>query len=215
MFAYRWLLLDCKREFPFKDMFRVLETLWASLAIDRFDTSSCAEIDDLCPAAIFSRRRSSMVSSISNTILSSRSSSPVPDDLLSEESSLDGRDSGYRDEHVSAMCDLHVRSDTKDSLPVATACLPLEPWLKNFSSIDDDDARLDMFTIFLCMGLLEQHRSSIMHVPTLNADQDDQIGCYFARLVRQNDAKQALQLARHYHRQYVSFQLRLKQLLLF
>ena len=211
MFAYRWLLLDCKREFPFKDMFRVLETLWASLAIDRFDTNACSEIDDLCPASILSHRHSSMVSSITNTILSSRSSSPVPDDLLSDQSSLDGGDSGYRDEHVSPMCDLHVQSD-----PLAagtSSCLPLEQWLKDFSSIDDEDLRSDMFTIFLCMGLLEQHRSSIMHVPTLNADHDDQIGCYFARLVRQNDAKQALQLARHYHRQYVSFQLRLKHLL--
>ncbi|CAF2037875.1 unnamed protein product, partial [Rotaria magnacalcarata] len=31
MFTYRWLLLDCKREFPFKDAFRVFETIWASL----------------------------------------------------------------------------------------------------------------------------------------------------------------------------------------
>ena len=49
MFAYRWLLLDCKREFPFKDIFRVFETLWASLPIDRFElnNNSYSDIDDL------------------------------------------------------------------------------------------------------------------------------------------------------------------------
>ena len=64
------------------------------------------------------------------------------------------------------------------------------------------------------MALLEQNRLSIMQVSTLNVDNDDYIGYYFTRLVRQNDAKQALQLARHYHRQYVLFQMRIKQLLL-
>jgi hypothetical protein len=53
-----------------------------------------------------------------------------------------------------------------------------------------------------------------MQVSTSNVDKDDYIGFYFTRLVRQNDAKQALQLARHYHRQYVSFQMRMKQFLL-
>jgi hypothetical protein len=64
------------------------------------------------------------------------------------------------------------------------------------------------------MALLEQNRTSIMQVSTSNVDKDDYIGFYFTRLVRQNDAKQALQLARHYHRQYVSFQMRMKQFLL-
>ena len=40
MFTYRWLLLDCKREFPFKDIFRVFETLWASLPVDRFESNN-------------------------------------------------------------------------------------------------------------------------------------------------------------------------------
>jgi hypothetical protein len=53
-----------------------------------------------------------------------------------------------------------------------------------------------------------------MHISPLNGDDDDFIGSYFTRLVRQHDAKHALQLARNYHRQYVIFQMRVKQLLL-
>ncbi|CAF1683894.1 unnamed protein product, partial [Adineta ricciae] len=34
-FAYRWLLLECKREFPFHEALRVLEVMWATLPIDR------------------------------------------------------------------------------------------------------------------------------------------------------------------------------------
>ena len=99
----------------------------------------------------------------------------------------------------------------KNNLTI-TSCIPLGQWLKDFSSLIDDYS--DMFTIFLCMALLEQNRSSIMQVSTLNIDHDDYIGFYFTRLVRQNDAKQALQLARNYHRQYLVFQMRVKQLLL-
>jgi TBC1 domain family member 25 len=33
-FTYRWLLLECKREFPFNDALRVLEVMWATLPID-------------------------------------------------------------------------------------------------------------------------------------------------------------------------------------
>jgi len=33
-FTYRWLLLECKREFPFKDALRVLEVMWATLPIN-------------------------------------------------------------------------------------------------------------------------------------------------------------------------------------
>ena len=33
-FTYRWLLLECKREFPFNDSLRVLEVMWATLPID-------------------------------------------------------------------------------------------------------------------------------------------------------------------------------------
>ncbi len=80
--------------------------------------------------------------------------------------------------------------------------------------IDNENDYADMFIIFLSMALLEQNRSSIMQVSTCNVDRDDYIGFYFTRLVRQNDAKQALRLARHYHRQYVSFQMRIKQLFL-
>jgi hypothetical protein len=215
MFAYRWLLLDCKREFPFKDIFSVFETLWSSLPIDRFETNntSCSDIDDLCPSSICTYRRSSMTSSITNTILSSRSSSPIPEDSQSQPSSLDGCDSGYRDEQTSLIFDLNINCSKQESFPVAS-CIPLNKWLKHFSSIDNDHVYSDMFTVFLCIALLEQNRSSIMHMSTLNRDNDDYIGFYFTRLVRQNNAKQALQLARSYHRQYVLFQMRIKQLLL-
>lgn len=33
-FTYRWLLLECKREFPFNESLRVLEVMWATLPID-------------------------------------------------------------------------------------------------------------------------------------------------------------------------------------
>jgi hypothetical protein len=33
-FTYRWLLLECKREFPFNDSLRILEVMWATLPID-------------------------------------------------------------------------------------------------------------------------------------------------------------------------------------
>ena len=33
-YTYRWLLLECKREFPFNDALRVLEVMWATLPID-------------------------------------------------------------------------------------------------------------------------------------------------------------------------------------
>lgn len=33
-FTYRWLLLECKREFPFNEALRVLEVMWATLPID-------------------------------------------------------------------------------------------------------------------------------------------------------------------------------------
>jgi hypothetical protein len=213
MFAYRWVLLDCKREFPFKDIFRIFETLWASLSIDRFelDNNSDSDIDDLCPSSICTDRHLSITSSISNTILSSYSS--TTEDFQSECSSMDGRDSGYRDEHISSIVDLNQNysKQQQQSLTIIS-CIPLENWLKNFSTIDSEIDYSNMFTIFLCMALLEQNRTSIMQVSTSNVDRDDYIGFYFTRLVRQNDAKQALQLARHYHRQYMSFQMRMKQL---
>ena len=216
MFAYRWVLLDCKREFPFKDIFGVFETLWASISIDRFDwaNSSCSDLDDLCPSSFCPHHRhASMVSSITNTILSLRSSSPLPEDTASDQSSLDEDDSGYPSSANSPICDHQATPVADENVPTSTASIPLEKWLKDFSSIDNDQTFSDMFTIFLCVGLLEQNRTSIMQVSTLNVDNDDHIGFYFTRLVRQNDAKQALQLARHYYRQYVLFQMRLKQLL--
>ena len=155
MFAYRWVLLDCKREFPFKDIFRVFETIWSTLTIDRFDAHD-------------------------------------------DRSSLDGGDSGF--------CDL-------DHLPNLFSSVVFDDWLRDFTTIDDDETQSDMFTIFLCVGLLEQNRTSILQVSAnVNVDDDDQIGTYFRRLVRQNDARQTLQLARHYYRQYLTFQLRLKHL---
>jgi hypothetical protein len=215
MFAYRWLLLDCKREFPFKDIFRVLETLWTSLPVDRFElnNNSYSDIDDLCPSSICSYRRSSMTSFITNTILSSRSCSSIPEENQSEHSSIDGGDSGYRDEHFSSICDSNLNYSQQENLTI-TSCIRLEEWLKHFSQIDNATDYSDMFTIFLCIAILEQNRSSIMQISTLNIDNDDYIGYYFTRLVRQNDAKQALTLARTYHKQYVVFQMRVKQLLL-
>ncbi|CAF3397772.1 unnamed protein product [Rotaria sp. Silwood1] len=225
MFAYRWLLLDCKREFPFKDIFRVLETLWASLPVDRFESNNdntLSDRDDLCPSSLCNQHRSSMLSSISNTILSSRSSSPTLEETQSQHSSLDGGDSGYRDEHIPGICDFNLRSHKTENstyltlrtnLP-STSCIPLGKWLIHFTSIDNDENYSDMFTIFLCVALLEQNRSSIMQLSPLNTDDDDFIGSYFTRLVRQHDARHALQLARNYHRQYVLFQMRVKQLIL-
>lgn len=196
MFAYRWLVLDCKREFPFKETFRVFETLWAALPIDRFafHPRSNTDIDDLRPSSICSDRHPSITSSISNTTLSS------------DCSSADERDSGYLDERTSPVSNVH-------RTPPLTimSCLPLDKWLKGFASILDQTDDSDMFTIFLCMALLEQNRTSLMQVSTINADRDDYLGCYFTRLVRQNHAKQALQLARHYHRQYLAFRMRMRQ----
>ncbi|UJR36590.1 hypothetical protein I4U23_029309 [Adineta vaga] len=224
MFTYRWLLLDCKREFPFKDIFRVFETLWASLPIDQFESNhdhTFSDRDDLCPSSLCTQYRSSFMSSISNTILSSRSSSPTLEDTRSQHSSLDGGDSGYRDEQVPGTFDFNIRSNKLDSSSYlttstntnSTSCIPLGKWLTHFSSIDNDEQYSDMFTIFLCVALLEQNRSSIMQMSPLNSDADDHIGTYFTRLVRQHDARHALQLARNYHRQYVLFQMRVKQLL--
>lgn len=34
VFVYRWLLLECKREFPFDDMLRVLEIMWSTIKFD-------------------------------------------------------------------------------------------------------------------------------------------------------------------------------------
>jgi len=216
MFTYRWLLLDCKREFPFKDIFRVFETLWASLPIDRFESNhdnTYSDRDDLCPSSLCSQYRSTMSSSISNTILSSRSCSPIFEENQSQHSSLDGGDSGYRDEQIPGISDFNSRLQ-KSEKSTTTSCIPLGRWLTHFSSIDDDDQYSDMFTIFLCVALLEQNRSSIMQMSPLNIDDDDFIGSYFTRLVRQHDARHALQIARNYHRQYVLFQMRIKQLLL-
>lgn len=216
IFTYRWLLLDCKREFPFKDIFRVLETLWAALSVDRFEITnenSFSDKDDLCPSSICNPHRSSMTSSISNTTLSSRSSSPTLEETRSQYSSLDGGDSGYRDDQIPGTCDFNIRSHKSTNSKSTT--IPLGKWLTHFSSIDDDDKYSDMFTIFLCVSILEQNRTQIMQMsPSNNTDDDDFIGSYFTRLVRQHDARNALQLARNYHRQYVIFQMRIKQLLL-
>ncbi|CAM4764468.1 unnamed protein product [Rotaria magnacalcarata] len=203
------------------DAFRVFETIWASLPIDRFELNNdntLSDHDDLCPSMLCNQHRESILSSISNTILSSRSSSPTLEDA---QSSLDGGDSGYRDEQIPGLSDFNSRSQryenstcltSKSTLSTAT-CVPLGKWLIHFSSIDDENHFSDMFTIFLCVALLEQNRSSILQISHSNGDSDDFIGSYFTRLVRQHDARHALQLARNYHRQYVLFQMRIKQLL--
>jgi len=217
--------LDCKREFPFKDIFRVLETLWASLPIDRFESNNdptSLEHDDLYSSSLCNQQGSSLTPSLSNIIISSRSCSPTLEDNQSQHSSLDGGDSGYRDEQIPGLSDFNIRSQrsnhsnylTTRTNSISTSCISLGKWLTHFSSIDDDEHYSDMFTIFLCVALLEQNRSSIMQISPLNNDDDDFIGSYFTRLVRQHDARHALQLARNYHRQYVIFQMRVKQLLL-
>ncbi|CAM4947251.1 unnamed protein product [Rotaria socialis] len=43
-FTYRWLLLECKREFPFNDALRVLEVMWATLPID----NEPPQLSDIC-----------------------------------------------------------------------------------------------------------------------------------------------------------------------
>lgn len=218
MFAYRWILLDCKREFPFKDIFSVFECLWASLPMDEFELNhnSDSDIDDLYPTSTFLDRQSSADSSITNTILSSYSHLSTQDENQSDYSSLDGCDSGYyRDEQIETT----ITTDFNRLLPRAdhysvVQCISLEKWLENFAYNENENHYSDMFTIFLCVALLEQNRTSIMQISTYNVDNDDYIGFYFTHHVRKNDAKQALNLARHYHRQYLSFQSRVRQLLL-
>lgn len=218
IFTYRWLLLDCKREFPFRDVFRVLETLWAALPADRFESNTDTtffESDNFS----HSPTHSSLLSSLSNTALSSRSSSPTLEQPHSQRSSLDGGDSGYRDEQIPGLYDVNLPSEKSHYLTTrigssATTTIPLGKWLTHFSSIDDDEHYSDMFTIFLCVALFEQNRSLIMQMNPNNTDDDDLLGCFFFRLVRQHDAKHTLHLARNYHRQYVIFQMRVKQLLL-
>lgn len=209
--------MDCKREFPFRDVFSVLETLWAALPIDRFE-SSVDHIFLQPDERPSSSTRSSRVSSLSNTVSSSRSSSPILERTPSQRSSLDGADSGYRDEQIPGLYDVNLPTQkgayltarTNSSLPTN---IPLGKWLTHFSSIDDDEHYSDMFTIFLCVALLEQNRSLIMQMCPTNTDDDDLLGSFFLRLVRQHDAKHTLHLARNYHRQYVIFQMRVKQLL--
>lgn len=42
-FTYRWLLLECKREFPFKESLRVHEVMWATLPIENEPPELCEE----------------------------------------------------------------------------------------------------------------------------------------------------------------------------
>lgn len=217
MFAYRWLLLDCKREFPFKDIFYVFESLWASLSTDRFDLTDIAvsiDHEDITGTfqPCYSRQTSTASSTTSHAFFSSRSTSPILDEIRSEHSSLDEVDSGYPDEPQSPIQDLHSNVLSNDSPPIPLVPTPLGTWLQHFTAIDDQNIVSDMFTIFLCIGILQQNRSSIMKILTAHNDDDDRIDYYFTRLVRKNDAQQALQLARHYYRQYIIFQRRLKQL---
>ena len=205
--------MDCKREFPFKDIFCVLESLWASIPVEKFD----ANIEELFfdKDELVNEHRSSIMSSLTNTF-SSRNSCPIKsEETLSEQSSIDEEDSGYRDEQNPTLTDLQIRLHKSD-LTTRTASVSLGKWLTHFSSFDDDndDDCSDMFTVFLCVALLEQNRAAIMNMSPLNTDDDDLIGSHFTRLVRQHNAQHALQLARQYHRQYMIFRMRVKQLLL-
>lgn len=213
IFTYRWLLLDCKREFPFKDIFRVLECLWASIAIEKFEANN----DDLFydKDDLVSEHRSSVMSSLTNTFSSMHSCPIKSEETLSEQSSIDEEDSGYRDEQSPILTDLQLRLHKSD-VTTQTSSVPLGKWLTQFSSFDDenDEDCSDMFTVFLCVALLQQNRSTIMNMSPLNTDADDLIGSHFTRLVRQHNAQHTLQLARQYFRQYMVFKMRVKQLLL-
>ena len=224
MFAYRWLLLDCKREFPFKDVFHVFETLWASLPAERFELNNgntFSDGDDLCPLSLYNQHHLSIYSAMSNRISLSDSCSSRIEESQSQRFSLDADDSDYRDEHISNTSNFNLHSQkfeyslylTAQTNTTTKSFVALGKWLTHFSSINDDESYSDMFTIFLCVALLEQNRLSIMQMSLTNTDNDDLIGSYFTRLVRQHDAQCTLQLARNYHRQYVLFQMRVKQLL--
>ena len=198
--------------FRLKIFFRVLETLWASIPAERFESSHQFDIDsdDVYPSTI---NRTSTVSSIANTIFSTCSSSPNADETQSQHSSFDGADSGYRDEHLPSVSESSL-SLTLTSEVTVNRSISLGKWLIHFSNSDDDDQTSDMFTIFLAVALIEQHRAAIMQMSSGNADHDDLLACYFTRLVRQHDARHALELAKNYHRQYLLFQMRKKQLFL-
>lgn len=181
--------------------------------MEKFD----ANIDELFfdKDELVNEHRSSIMSSLTNTF-SSRNSCPIKsEETLSEQSSIDEEDSGYRDEQNPTLTDLQIRLHKSD-LTTRTASVSLGKWLTHFSSFDDDndDDCSDMFTVFLCVALLEQNRAAIMNMSPLNTDDDDLIGSHFTRLVRQHNAQHALQLARQYHRQYMIFRMRVKQLLL-
>ncbi|CAF1345678.1 unnamed protein product [Rotaria sordida] len=59
-FTYRWLLLECKREFPFNDALRVLEVMWATLPID----NEPPQLSEIC-----------LITSPSDTMIADNSSS--------------------------------------------------------------------------------------------------------------------------------------------
>ncbi|CAF3329296.1 unnamed protein product [Rotaria sp. Silwood1] len=59
-FTYRWLLLECKREFPHNDALRVLEVMWATLPID----NEPPQLSDIC-----------LITSPSDTMIADSSSS--------------------------------------------------------------------------------------------------------------------------------------------
>ncbi len=47
VFTYRWLLIECKREFPLNDSLRVLEVMWSTIeakkSSESFKTRSCSD----------------------------------------------------------------------------------------------------------------------------------------------------------------------------
>ncbi|CAF1570361.1 unnamed protein product, partial [Didymodactylos carnosus] len=278
MFAYRWLLLDCKREFPFKNIFCVFETLWSSLPLHCFDCSNTdLAANDLCPHYLLSSSVSShedMVSttlintqfrtipSISVTLFESRSpsssptkqfpittiplchtttsffrsitfppakstsvttsrSSSISHPILSESSSsqnLHSRTSVDSGRGATEVDEMQGDDDEQQQIGIpfiSPLSIPLGKWLINFvNDIDDDDLNCSMFTIFLCVAILLQHRQSIMQFNDNHLNDDcDFVSCFFTRMVRQHDSHRALQTARHYFKQYTIFKLRLKHLL--
>ncbi len=57
-FTYRWLLIECKREFPFNDSLRVLEVMWSSIDAQKVNNA------DSCSFRSFKTRSNSDASSV-------------------------------------------------------------------------------------------------------------------------------------------------------
>ncbi len=83
-FTYRWLLIECKREFPFNDSLRVLEVMWSSIDAQKINNT------DSCSFRSFKTRSNSDTSSVniqrfkqnSNEKISPSKIKPISDNLI-------------------------------------------------------------------------------------------------------------------------------------